>query len=99
MTFVQYWAMRTPTPATYRLRLPGPTEVPERVRDALARPVLNRSPRRRAAQAPRGRRRFVRGMYKRFTTVIAGARNRLAGLGWQTQPGAALAAASAQMAK
>ena len=26
---------------TYRLRLPGPTEVPERVRQAMARPVVN----------------------------------------------------------
>lgn len=33
--------MRTPTSPSYRLRLPGPTEVPERVRQALARPVLN----------------------------------------------------------
>lgn len=29
------------SPATYRLRLPGPTDVPERVLAALARPVLN----------------------------------------------------------
>ena len=29
------------TPSTYRLRLPGPTTVPERVRDAIARPALN----------------------------------------------------------
>ncbi|MCW3474655.1 pyridoxal-phosphate-dependent aminotransferase family protein [Limobrevibacterium gyesilva] len=28
-------------PSTYRLRLPGPTEVPERVRQAIARPVVN----------------------------------------------------------
>lgn len=28
-------------PACYRLRLPGPTEVPERVRQAIARPVVN----------------------------------------------------------
>ncbi len=28
-------------PQTYRLRLPGPTEVPERVRQATARPVVN----------------------------------------------------------
>jgi len=32
---------RHETPAIYRLRLPGPTEVPERVRQAIARPVLN----------------------------------------------------------
>lgn len=30
-----------PPPACYRLRLPGPTEVPERVRQAIARPVVN----------------------------------------------------------
>lgn len=36
----------------YRLRLPGPTEVPERVRQALARPVVNhRGPEFRAALA------------------------------------------------
>lgn len=28
-------------PGAYRLRLPGPTEVPEQVRQAIARPVLN----------------------------------------------------------
>ncbi|HEY4174723.1 MAG TPA: aminotransferase class V-fold PLP-dependent enzyme, partial [Rhodopila sp.] len=28
-------------PTPYRLRLPGPTEVPERVRQAVARPVVN----------------------------------------------------------
>jgi aspartate aminotransferase-like enzyme len=44
--------MRKPTLPTYRLRLPGPTEVPERVRDALARPVLNhRGPEFRAEMA------------------------------------------------
>ena len=31
----------TPIPADYRLRLPGPTTVPERVRQAMALPVLN----------------------------------------------------------
>ena len=34
-------APRRATPAGYRLRLPGPTEVPERVRQAIARPVVN----------------------------------------------------------
>jgi aspartate aminotransferase-like enzyme len=29
------------TPSVYRLRLPGPTAVPERVRQAIARPVLS----------------------------------------------------------
>lgn len=44
--------MRAPTPANYRLRLPGPTEVPERVRQALARPILNhRGPEFRAEMA------------------------------------------------
>jgi len=32
---------RLEVPKAYRLRLPGPTEVPERVRQAIARPVLN----------------------------------------------------------
>ena len=34
-------AERTILPMDYRLRLPGPTDVPERVRQAIARPVLN----------------------------------------------------------
>src|SRR5689334_23069174 len=34
-------APRREAPAGYRLRLPGPTEVPERVRQAIARPVVN----------------------------------------------------------
>lgn len=39
-------------PACYRLRLPGPTEVPERVRQAIARPVVNhRGPEFRATLA------------------------------------------------
>jgi aspartate aminotransferase-like enzyme len=34
-------ALRTVVPPGYRLRLPGPAAVPERVRAALALPVLN----------------------------------------------------------
>jgi aspartate aminotransferase-like enzyme len=34
-------APRRGAPTGYRLRLPGPTEVPERVRQAIARPVVN----------------------------------------------------------
>ena len=34
-------ALLSHVPPTYRLRLPGPTAVPERVRQATARPVLN----------------------------------------------------------
>ena len=33
--------MVTQRPSLYRLRLPGPTAVPERVRNALAAPILN----------------------------------------------------------
>lgn len=35
------FSTRIEVPGEYRLRLPGPTEVPERVRQASARPVLN----------------------------------------------------------
>jgi aspartate aminotransferase-like enzyme len=30
-----------PRPTTYRLRLPGPTTVPERVQQAIARPLVS----------------------------------------------------------
>ena len=45
-------AMNTTVPQGYRLRLPGPTDVPERVREAIARKTLNhRGPEFRATLA------------------------------------------------
>ncbi|MGH1590200.1 pyridoxal-phosphate-dependent aminotransferase family protein [Methylobacterium phyllosphaerae] len=45
-----FGTLSAPVPTGYRLRLPGPTEVPERVRQAMARMVVNhRGPECRAA--------------------------------------------------